>query len=377
MSQPAVTYELVASQDKARRGILHTPHGSVETPTFMPVGTVGSVKGLAPWELKSMGAGVVLGNTYHLHLRPGEELIARRGGLHSFVAWDGPMLTDSGGFQVFSLAALNQITEEGVAFRSHIDGSKRFLSPEESMRIQKALGADIIMAFDQCPPADAERSMIEAAMGRTTRWLDRCIAALDSPQQALFGIVQGGVDLELRVQHIEEICSRDLPGFALGGLSVGETNEAMYEVLEHTAYRLPSGKPRYLMGVGTPRDLVEAVAQGIDMFDCVLPTRNGRMGTAMTSEGRINIKNARFAEDDGPLDPECPCPTCTTFSRAYLRHLYQAKEILVMRALSEHNLWYLMGLMERCRAAISEGTFDQLLADTRARWPLASERSEQ
>ena len=374
MSKHPVTYELVASQGRARRGILHTPHGSVETPTFMPVGTVGSVKGLAPWELKSMGAGVVLGNTYHLHLRPGEDLIARRGGLHRFVAWDGPMLTDSGGFQVFSLAALNQITEDGVAFRSHIDGSKRFLSPEESMRIQKALGADIIMAFDECPPADADTKVIEAAMGRTSRWLDRCMKSLDSPQQALFGIVQGGIDLKLRAQHIDDICSRDLPGFALGGLSVGETNESMYEVLEATAHRLPQDKPRYLMGVGTPRDLVEAVAQGIDMFDCVLPTRNGRMGTAMTSEGRINIKNARFAEDDGPLDPECPCPTCTTFSRAYLRHLYQAKEILVMRALSEHNLWYLTRLMARCREAIAAGEFDELLAEVRQRWPLASER---
>ena len=374
MSKHPVTYELVASQGRARRGILHTPHGSVETPTFMPVGTVGSVKGLAPWELKAMGAGVVLGNTYHLHLRPGEDLIARRGGLHQFVAWDGPMLTDSGGFQVFSLAALNQITEDGVAFRSHIDGSKRFLSPEESMRIQKALGADIIMAFDECPPADADTKVIEAAMGRTSRWLDRCMKSLDSPQQALFGIVQGGIDLKLRAQHIDDICSRDLAGFALGGLSVGETNESMYEVLDATAHRLPQDKPRYLMGVGTPRDLVEAVAQGIDMFDCVLPTRNGRMGTAMTSEGRINIKNARFAEDDGPLDPECPCPTCTTFSRAYLRHLYQAKEILVMRALSEHNLWYLTRLMARCREAIAAGEFDELLAEVRQRWPLASER---
>ena len=374
MSKPAVSYKLLASDGKARRGLLHTPHGVVETPTFMPVGTVGSVKGLAPWELKAMGAGVVLGNTYHLHLRPGEDLVARRGGLHEFVAWDGPMLTDSGGFQVFSLAALNQITEEGVAFQSHIDGSKRFLSPEESMRIQKALGADIIMAFDQCPPADAPRAQIEAAMGRTTRWLDRCIESLDSPNQGLFGIVQGGVDLELRRQHIEAICSRDLPGFALGGLSVGETNEKMYEVLEDTAHRLPGDKPRYLMGVGTPRDLVEAVAQGIDMFDCVLPTRNGRMGTAMTSEGRINIKNARFAEDDGPLDPTCPCPTCTTFSRAYLRHLYQAKEILVMRAMSEHNLWYLMRLMQRCREAIEAGNFGDLLAEVRTRWPTKHER---
>jgi queuine tRNA-ribosyltransferase len=375
MSKAAVTYELIASDGKARRGRINTPHGSVETPTFMPVGTVGSVKGLAPWELKAMGAGIVLGNTYHLHLRPSEGLIERRGGLHRFVAWDGPMLTDSGGFQVFSLAKLNKITEEGVAFRSHIDGSKRFLSPEESMRIQKSLGADIVMAFDQCPPADAPRSAIEAAMARTTRWLDRCMTALDSSQQALFGIVQGGVDVDLRRQHIDEICSRDLPGFALGGLSVGETSEQMYETLEASASLLPIDKPRYLMGVGTPRDLVEAVAQGIDMFDCVLPTRNGRMGTAMTSEGRINIKNARFAEDDGPLDPTCLCPTCTTFSRAYLRHLFMAKEILVMRALSEHNLWYLMTLMGRCREAIEKGSFAQLLAEVRERWPSKAERS--
>ena len=367
-----VRYELLASDGEARRGRMHTPHGVVETPTFMPVGTVGSVKGIAPWELKAMGAGVVLGNTYHLHLRPGEELIERRGGLHRFVAWDGPMLTDSGGFQVFSLAKINEITDAGVAFRSHIDGSKRFLSPEESMRIQKALGADIVMAFDECPPADAPKRALEEAMARTTRWLDRCIASFDSPNQALFGIVQGGVDLALRRQHVETICAQDLPGFALGGLSVGESNEKMYEVLEATARLLPADKPRYLMGVGTPRDLVEAVAQGIDMFDCVLPTRNGRMGTAMTSEGRINIKNARFAEDDGPLDPTCPCPTCTTFSRAYLRHLYHAKEMLVMRALSEHNLWYLMRLMQRCREAIEAGTFEQLLAEVRTRWPLRS-----
>ena len=275
----------------------------------MPVGTVGSVKGLAPWEPKRWAQGSC--SATPITCTCGREaLVERRGGLHRFVAWDGPMLTDSGGFQVFSLAALNQITEEGVAFRSHIDGSKRFLSPEE-MRIQRALGADIIMAFDECPPADAAK-VIEAALGRTTRRLDRCIDALDSPEQALFGIVQGGVDLKLRAQHVDEICSRDLPGFALGGLSVGETNEAMYEVLEATAHRLP--RISLVISWSAPCDLVEAVAQGIDMFDCVLPTRNGRMGTAMTSEGRVNIKNARFAEDDGPLDPDCPCPTCTTLA---------------------------------------------------------------
>jgi queuine tRNA-ribosyltransferase len=379
MNPDQVRYEAVATcpTTQARCGILRTPRGPVETPVFMPVGTAGTVKGISPPELVRAGSRIVLGNTYHLHLRPGDELVRDLGGLHKMAAWEGPMLTDSGGFQVFSLAGLRKLSEEGVAFRSHIDGSKRFLSPETSMAIQTNLGADIVMAFDECPPADAERKHIEVAMARTTRWLDRCITALDSPSQSLFGIVQGGVEPDLRIAHAEELASRDLPGYAIGGLSVGETNEAMYETLDAVTPVLPADKPRYLMGVGTPRDLAEAVACGVDMFDCVMPTRNGRMGTVFTSEGKLNIKGARFKADPGPLDPECPCPTCTTYTRAYLRHLYIARELLGLRALTEHNLWFYHRHMAAMRSAICAGKFPDFLAQTRSRWPTKAEVSAQ
>ncbi len=354
----------------ARRGQLVTGRGTVETPVFMPVGTVGSVKGIAPWTLKNLGAEIILGNTYHLHLRPGESRIEALGGLQRFTAWDKPMLTDSGGFQVFSLASLNQISERGVKFQSHIDGSHRFLSPESSMEIQNRLGADIVMAFDQCPPATATREEVIAATQRTTRWLDRCMEAFNREDQALFGIVQGGLHEDLRRAHAEELSARDLPGYALGGFSVGEAPAVMVDLLQRVTSTLPKAKPRYLMGVGTPRDLVEAVATGVDMFDCVLPTRNGRMGTVFTSEGRLNIKNARFADDQGPLDPNCACRTCSTYSRAYLRHLFVTKELLGLSALTEHNLFFYLDLMRQIRVSISENRFLALLESVRSLWPL-------
>lgn len=368
----ALRFELNAScpETGARAGRLTTARGTVETPVFMPVGTLGSVKGMGPHTLRELGAEIVLANTYHLHLRPGEDRVAKLGGLQQFTAWKGPMLTDSGGFQVFSLAELNQISEEGVKFQSHLDGSARFLSPETSMAIQNALGADIVMAFDQCPPSTASREAVVEATDRTTRWLDRCMAAFGREDQALFGIVQGGLHEDLRLAHVEEITARDLPGYALGGFSVGEAPSEMVELLQKVTPALPSDRPRYLMGVGTPRDLLEAVATGVDMFDCVLPTRNGRMGTVFTSEGRLNIKNARFAEDEGPLDPDCGCRTCTTYSRAYLRHLYISKEILSATALTEHNLFYYLNLMARIRQAIEAERFSELLSEFRALWPL-------
>lgn len=355
----AVTYELIKQcpVTGARAGRLHTPHGSFETPMFMPVGTQGTVKTLSPEELKEMGAGFILGNTYHLFLRPGHDIVKKAGGLHRFMNWNGGILTDSGGFQVFSLGDLRKITEEGVDFRSHLDGSKQFLSPEKSMEIQMALGADIAMAFDECTPYPADYEYACSSMRLTTRWARRCLAAHDREDQALFGIVQGGMYKDLRQESAESLVGMDFPGYAIGGLSVGEPKPLMYELLEHTTPFLPAGKARYLMGVGTPDCLVEGVARGIDMFDCVFPTRVARNGTAITSRGRVVVRNAAFTDDFSPLDPECDCYTCKNYSKAYLRHLIRCDEIFGLRLMSLHNLHYLIRLMQRIRLAIMEDRF--------------------
>ncbi|MHB8872808.1 MAG: tRNA guanosine(34) transglycosylase Tgt [Myxococcaceae bacterium] len=363
-----VRFELLHQDARsgARRGRLHTPHGVVETPVFMPVGTAGAVKAMAPDDLERLGAGIILGNTYHLMLRPGAELVGALGGLHRFISWDKPMLTDSGGFQVFSLAQKRKITEEGAAFQSHLDGSHRLLTPESAVEIQETLGADVIMAFDECPPALADRAYFEASLARTTRWLHRCVKAWSRGRSSLFGIVQGGLSLELRRRHAEEVCAVDLPGYALGGYSVGEEPAAMHDGVAHTAPMLPRDKPRYLMGVGTPLDLVTCVGAGVDMFDCVLPTRTARNGLLYTSQGRVVIKNARFARDEGPVDPSCGCYTCRTFSRAYLRHLFVAKELTAMRLNTLHNLHYFLGLMAQARKAIEEDRYEGFEAAFRA-----------
>ncbi|MBP8036565.1 MAG: tRNA guanosine(34) transglycosylase Tgt [Negativicutes bacterium] len=358
---PAVTYELIRQcpETGARAGRLHTPHGSFDTPMFMPVGTQGTVKTLSPEELHTMGAGVILGNTYHLFLRPGHEIVKKAGGLHRFMNWDGAILTDSGGFQVFSLGALRKISEEGVAFRSHHDGSKQFLSPEKSMEIQMALGSDIAMAFDECTPYPADYEYACRSMRLTTRWAKRCQAVHNREDQALFGIVQGGMYADLRQESAEQLVAMDFPGYAIGGLSVGEPKPLMYEVLEQTVPFLPQNKARYLMGVGTPDCLVEGVARGIDMFDCVFPTRVARNGTAITSQGRVVIRNAAYIEDFTPLDPECDCYTCRNYSRAYLRHLIRCDEIFGLRLMSLHNLHYLIKLMHQIRTAIIEGNYPE------------------
>ena len=358
---PAVTYELIQQcpETGARAGRLHTPHGSFDTPMFMPVGTQGTVKTLSPEELHTMGTGVILGNTYHLFLRPGHEIVKKAGGLHRFMNWDGAILTDSGGFQVFSLGALRKISEEGVAFRSHHDGSKQFLSPEKSMEIQMALGSDIAMAFDECTPYPADYEYACRSMRLTTRWAKRCQAVHNREDQALFGIVQGGMYADLRQESAEQLVAMDFPGYAIGGLSVGEPKPLMYEVLEQTVPFLPQNKARYLMGVGTPDCLVEGVARGIDMFDCVFPTRVARNGTAITSQGRVVIRNAAYIEDFTPLDPECDCYTCRNYSRAYLRHLIRCDEIFGLRLMSLHNLHYLIKLMHQIRTAIIEGNYPE------------------
>ena len=358
---PAVTYELIRQcpETGARAGRLHTPHGSFDTPMFMPVGTQGTVKTLSPEELHTMGAGVILGNTYHLFLRPGHEIVKKAGGLHRFMNWDGAILTDSGGFQVFSLGALRKISEEGVAFRSHHDGSKQFLSPEKSMEIQMALGSDIAMAFDECTPYPADYEYACRSMRLTTRWAKRCQAVHNREDQALFGIVQGGMYADLRQESAEQLVAMDFPGYAIGGLSVGEPKPLMYEVLEQTVPFLPQNKARYLMGVGTPDCLVEGVARGIDLFDCVFPTRVARNGTAITSQGRVVIRNAAYIEDFTPLDPECDCYTCRNYSRAYLRHLIRCDEIFGLRLMSLHNLYYLIKLMHQIRTAIIDGNYPE------------------
>jgi queuine tRNA-ribosyltransferase len=352
----------------ARRGRLHTPHGTVETPVFMPVGTAGSVKAVGPDELVGLGAEVILGNTYHLMLRPGVDLVRSQGGLHRFISWPRAMLTDSGGFQVFSLSGKRTISEEGAAFQSHLDGSAWMLSPERSIEIQEGLGADIIMAFDECPPSTSDRAYFEASLARTTRWLHRCVKAWSREHCALFGIVQGGLDFELRRRHAEEVCAVDLPGYALGGYSVGERPEAMHEGVSRSAPLLPRDKPRYLMGVGTPLDLVTCVAAGVDMFDCVLPTRTARNGLLYTSTGKVVIKNAAHARDSSPLDAACSCYTCRNFSRAYLRHLFVAGEILAMRLNTLHNLHYFLNLMRRAREAIEQGRYRALLEEITSTW---------
>jgi queuine tRNA-ribosyltransferase len=343
---PGFSFELLATLGKARAGILHTPRGDIETPVFMPVGTAGTVKAMTADELRTppLDAKIILGNTYHLYLRPGLEVLTATGGLHGFAAWDRPILTDSGGFQVFSLAALGEIDDDGVTFRSHIDGSKHRLTPEVSMNIQRVLGSDIAMCFDQCPPGDADNATHEVALARTTAWAKRCRVAPRATGQALFGIVQGGIDTARRIHHMAEITALDFDGHALGGLAVGEGIADTYRILDEVAHLLPANKPRYLMGVGTPGDLTTAIAAGIDMFDCVMPTRNARNGYLFTGSGlpsqRVNIPNAANRMDQGPIDPECPCATCRVHSRAYLRHLYMAKEILYARLATLHNLTF-------------------------------------
>lgn len=348
-------FELIKTckQSGARLGRLHTPHGVIETPIFMPVGTQATVKGMTPEELKDMNAQIILSNTYHLFMRPGPDLIKRAGGLHKFMNWDGPILTDSGGFQVFSLGDLRKISEEGVEFRSHIDGSKHFISPEKAVEIQTALGSDIMMAFDECAPYPADRDYVKNSLERTTRWLERCHKAhTNTENQALFGIIQGGMYKDLREQSAKEVTAIDLPGYAVGGLSVGEPKDLMYEVLEYTTPLMPEDKPRYLMGVGSPDDLIEGVIRGVDMFDCVLPTRIGRNGTAMTSQGKVVIKNAKYFDDFSPLDPECDCYTCKNYTKSYIRHLFKANEILAARLMTTHNLHFLLKMMEQVREAI-------------------------
>lgn len=351
----AIRYELLhtCKQTGARRGRLHTPHGVIETPIFMPVGTKATVKAMTPEELKDIGSQIILSNTYHLYLRPGHELIAKAGGLHKFMNWDRPILTDSGGFQVFSLGELRKITEEGVAFQSHNDGSRHFISPEKAVEIQTALGSDIMMAFDECAPYPAERDYVKKSLERTTRWAKRCKEAhWNTEKQALFGIVQGGMYQDLREQSARELLELDFPGYAVGGLSVGEPKELMYEVLDYTTPLLPVDKPRYLMGVGTPDCLIEGVLRGIDMFDCVLPTRIARNGTALTTVGKVVIKNKKHEEAFEPLDPNCSCYTCTNYTKAYLRHLCKENEILSARLLTLHNLYFLLNLMGGIRQAI-------------------------
>jgi len=360
-------FTLIKNYNQARRGWINTPHGVIQTPFFMNVATAAAIKGgvTAP-ELSALKCQVVLCNTYHLHIRPGDEIIGGLGGLHKFMNWEKPVLTDSGGFQVFSLAKLRRIKEEGVYFSSHVDGKKIFMGPEESMQIQYNLGADIIMAFDECigikdlDEATA-RDYVEKSVDRTTRWLVRCqeeLKRLDS-QQLLFGINQGGVYEDIRIRHMNEIKELDLPGYAIGGLAVGERKEDMFRVIEAVVPHMPVDKPRYLMGVGTPSDIIEAVARGIDMFDCVMPTRNARHGTVFTSEGIIHAGNKRFTGDDKPLDENCDCPTCKQFSRAYIRHLFKAREWLAGRLTSIHNLYFYNNLTEQIRAAIEAGTFEE------------------
>jgi queuine tRNA-ribosyltransferase len=346
------------SRTKARAGIFVTPHGLVETPKFMPVGTLATVKTLSPAQLEAAGAQMVLANTYHLHLQPGEDIVEQAGGLHRFMGWNGPMLTDSGGFQVFSLSDLRTITDEGVMFRSPRDGRMINLTPERSIAIQNALGADVIMAFDECPPYPADRSKVEAAVERTYQWLKRCIDAHARPaDQALFGIVQGGVYLDLRRSAAESLVSLDLPGYAIGGVSVGEPAELIHDIVDATAPYLPADKPRYLMGVGTYREMVRAIAAGVDLFDCVIPTRLGRHGAALVQGERWNLKNARFRDDFTPLDASCPCYCCQNFSRAYLSHLVRCKEVLGFMLLSLHNVTELIRFTQQIRQAILEGTF--------------------
>jgi len=358
-------FELLKECEKtgARAGILHTPHGDIETPIFMPVGTQATVKTMSPEELKEIGAQIIVSNTYHLYLRPGHELVKKAGGLHSFMNWDRPILTDSGGFQVFSLGDLRTITDEGVLFRSHLDGSKHLFTPEKVMEIENALGADIIMAFDECTAYPSTFQESERAVKRTTDWARRCKEAHNNDKQALFGIIQGNVYKELRERSAKEIIDLDFPGYGIGGLSVGESAEIMYEVLDYTTPLMPKNKPRYLMGVGAPENIVEGIKRGVDMFDCVLPTRIARNGTVMTSFGKLVIKNAAYKDDFLPLDPECECYTCKNYSRAYIRHLLKADEIFGLRLTSIHNLAYLLKLTRDIRKAILEDKYPEFIEE--------------
>ena len=358
------TFQVLHKHGNARRGQFRTLHGTFETPVFMPVGTKGTVKAMLPEELKELGAQIILGNTYHLHLRPGEDLIQKLGGLHRFMNWERPILTDSGGFQVFSLSKLRKISEEGVQFRSSVDGALVFLSPEKSMEIQMALGSDIIMAFDECPPYPCSKETMQESMDLTHRWLARCVKRMDRRESSLFGIVQGGLYEDLRMKSLEAVCQWDLPGYALGGFSVGEPIEEMHRLLPRIAPQMPADRPRYLMGVGTPLDLLKGIDAGIDMFDCVMPTRMARTGSLFTSAGVVKIKQTQYREDPEPLDPECPCYTCQHYSRAYLRHLFLSGEILASRLNTIHNLAFYLQLMAGARQALETGTW----ADYRDRW---------
>ncbi|WP_028992255.1 tRNA guanosine(34) transglycosylase Tgt [Thermoanaerobacter thermocopriae] len=357
----AIKYWLIKkdSRTKARLGILETPHGAIETPVFMPVGTQATVKAMTPEELKEIGATIILSNTYHLYLRPGHKIIEKAGGLHKFMNWDRAILTDSGGFQVFSLSSLRKITEDGVEFRSHIDGSRHFFTPEKVIEIQNALGADIIMSFDECAPYHADYEYVKKSMEFTIKWAERGKKAHRyTEKQALFGIVQGGTYEDLRRECTQRLVDMDFPGYSIGGLSVGEPKNVMYDMVDLTTENLPEDKPRYLMGVGSPDDLIEGVIRGVDMFDCVLPTRIARNGTVFTSKGKLIVRDAPYAEDFFPLDEECDCYTCKNYSRAYIRHLFKAGEILAARLATLHNLYFLIKLMERIREAIKQ---DRLL----------------
>ncbi len=361
-------FEVIKKQGKARRGVFTCAHGTVQTPVFMNVGTQGAIKGgLSAKDLKDIGCQVELSNTYHLHLRPGDMLVKECGGLHKFMTWDGPMLTDSGGFQVFSLAGLRKIKEEGVYFSSHIDGHKIFMGPEESMQIQSNLGSDICMAFDECVENPAPRDYVQKSADRTYRWLERCKAEnarLNSlpdtvnKEQMLWGINQGGTYADIRVEHMKQIAKLDLPGYAIGGLAVGESAEEMYRIIDAVEPHMPADKPRYLMGVGTPTNIIEGVARGIDFFDCVMPARNARHARLFTWEGAINLKNAKYAKDLSPIDPQCDCPVCRRYSKAYIRHLFVAEEMLAMRLCVMHNLYFYNKLMEKIRSALENDTFD-------------------
>lgn len=373
----SLKFELIkeSGKSKARRGRITTLHSTIETPVFMPVGTQATVKALKPEEIRDMGADIILSNTYHLYLRPGHEIIKEAGGLHRFMNWSGSILTDSGGFQVFSLGKLRKISEEGVAFRSHIDGSAHMLTPEKAVEIQTALGSDIMMAFDECAPYPADRNYVKNSLERTTRWLKRCKEAhKNTEEQALFGIMQGGMYHDLRKQSAEEVVELDLPGYSIGGLSVGEPKEVMYDIMDECVDYLPKDKPRYLMGVGSPDCLIEGVARGIDMFDCVLPTRIARNGMVFTSEGKLSIKNKKYERDFTPLDHKCDCYVCRNYTRAYLRHLFKANEILSSMLLSHHNIYYLVNLMKEIRHAIEEDSFEEYRArfynDTGDTWKL-------
>ena len=362
------SFSIAATDGRARIGRIDTARGEIRTPAFMPVGTAATVKAMLPESVRATGADILLGNTYHLMLRPGAERVARLGGLHRFMNWDRPILTDSGGFQVMSLAGLRKLTEEGVRFKSHIDGSEHFLSPETSMEIQRLLGSDIVMCFDECPALPADRARIEASMELSMRWAQRSRDAFgDRPGHALFGIQQGGLEQDLRARSAEALTAIGFDGYAIGGLAVGEGQEAMFACLDYAPEQLPQDRPRYLMGVGKPDDIVGAVQRGVDMFDCVLPSRSGRTGQAQTRMGQINLRNARHADDPRPLDPDCTCPCCTGYSRAYLHHVHKAQEMIAGMLLTWHNLHYYQELMQGLRDAIAAGTLDAFVAAFHAR----------